>query len=113
MEWNPPKFKVLGIWFTNDLDNCEKNNYSEKFAEVKCLLRKFINTNHKWKNIALVNYPFIKNIEYYGPSVANTYSKCNAFWTQVFKAYDEFHNKIKLTNAGEVLSEPVCFKPQD
>ena len=39
MEWNPPKFKVLGIWFTNDLDNCEKNNYSEKFAEVKCLLR--------------------------------------------------------------------------
>ena len=28
MEWNPPKFKVLGICFTNDLDNCEKNNYS-------------------------------------------------------------------------------------
>ena len=24
MEWNPPKFKVLGIWFTNYLDNCEK-----------------------------------------------------------------------------------------
>ena len=19
MEWNPPKFKILGIWFTNDL----------------------------------------------------------------------------------------------
>ena len=39
MEWNPPKFKVLGIWFTSDLDNYEKNNYSEKFAEVKGLLR--------------------------------------------------------------------------
>ena len=24
MEWNPPKFEVLGIWFTSDLDNCEK-----------------------------------------------------------------------------------------
>ena len=24
MEWNTPKFKVLGTWFTNDLDNCEK-----------------------------------------------------------------------------------------
>ena len=24
MEWNPPKFKVPEIWFTNDLDNCEK-----------------------------------------------------------------------------------------
>ena len=34
---------------------------------------------------------------------------CNAFWTQVFKAYDEFHNKTKLTNAREVLSEPICF----
>ena len=34
MEWNPPKFKILGIWFTNNLDNCEKNNYSEMFAEV-------------------------------------------------------------------------------
>ena len=40
MEWNPPKFKVQGIWFTNDLDNSEKKKkkkkkkkYSEKFAE--------------------------------------------------------------------------------
>ena len=24
MEWNPPKFKVLGIWFTNDLENWKK-----------------------------------------------------------------------------------------
>ena len=37
MEWNLLKFKVLGIWFTDDLDNCEKNNYSEKFAEVLLL----------------------------------------------------------------------------
>ena len=72
-------------------------------------IRKFIHTNHKWKNIALVKYPLITNIERYGPRVANAYSKCNAFWTQVFKAYDEFHNKIKLTNEGEALSEPICF----
>ena len=167
MERNLPKFKVLGIWLTNDLDNCEKNNYSEKklssnffyllriwmkrliasFGSVAVLkplvlsklihlwillpnppdeytnslqklcyefvwnkkpdkinrktvhksvqegglglphlktfisalkltlIRKFINTNHKWKNIALVKYPFIKNIERYGPSVANAYSR--------------------------------------
>ena len=56
-----------------------------------------------------MKYPFIKNIERYGPRVANAYSKCNAFWTQAFKAYDKFHNKIKLTNTGEVLSEPICF----
>ena len=70
-------------------------------------IRKFINTNHKWKNITLARNPFIKNIERCGPRVANAYSKCNAFWTQVFKA--EFHNKLKLTNAGEVFSEPICF----
>ena len=31
MDWNPPKFKVLGIWFTNDLDNCGRIFF---FAEV-------------------------------------------------------------------------------
>ena len=71
--------------------------------------RKFINANHKWKNIALIKYPFIKNTELYGPRMVNAYSKCNTFWTQIFKAYDKFHNKIKLTNAGEVLSKPICF----
>ena len=30
MEWNPPKFKVLGIWFTSDLDNCEKKITTQK-----------------------------------------------------------------------------------
>ena len=35
MDWNPPKFKILGVWFTNDLKNCENLNYSEKFLETK------------------------------------------------------------------------------
>ena len=29
------------------------------------------------------------------------------------KAYDEFHNKIKLTNEGEALSEPICFNQRN
>ena len=37
MEWNPPKFKILGVWFTNDLQNCENLNYTEKFLETKKL----------------------------------------------------------------------------
>ena len=56
-----------------------------------------------------MKYPLIKNKGRYGPRVTNTYSEYNAFWTQVFKAYDEFYNKIKLTNAGEEVSEPTCF----
>ena len=56
-----------------------------------------------------MKYPFVKNKEHYGPRVTNGYSKYNAFRTQVFKVYDEFYNKIKLTNAGEAVSEPTCF----
>ena len=37
MEWNPPKFKILGIWFTNDLKECEVLNFSEKFLEIRAL----------------------------------------------------------------------------
>ena len=76
-------------------------------------IQKFINTNHKWQNIVLVKYPFIKNIECYGPSVANSYSKCNAFWTQVFKAYDEFHNKIKLKKRRRSTFGTYLFQPKD
>ena len=39
IEWNPPKFKILGIWFTNDLENCYDINYQEKLADVKHLFK--------------------------------------------------------------------------
>jgi len=42
LDWNPPKFKVLGVWFTNDLKNCENINYSEKFLEIKKLIQLWI-----------------------------------------------------------------------
>ena len=58
---------------------------------------------------ATVKYPFINQIECYGPKVANTYTKHNVFWTQVCIAYDEFHNKTRPMNTGEVLAEPICF----
>ena len=39
MEWNPPKFKILGIWFTNDLKDCEVVNFREKFSEIRVLYK--------------------------------------------------------------------------
>ena len=36
-EWNPPKFKILGIWSTNDLGSCARLNFDTKFQEVKSL----------------------------------------------------------------------------
>ena len=37
--WNPNMFKILGIWFTQGLKECEAINYNSKFHEVKKLFR--------------------------------------------------------------------------
>jgi hypothetical protein len=197
MEWNPPKFKVLGVWFTNNIKNCENINYSEKFEETKKLfqqwmkrcitplgriailkslilsklihlwillpnppedfiqnlqkicyvfvwnekqdrisrkttqksvmegglgipnlkifiqalkitwLRKLLYTNHKWKNIAIHNYPFLENIDNLGPSIPCCDK--NAFWTDVMNGYDTIFYKIHPNTSKELLAEPICF----
>ena len=37
MTWNPPKFKILGLWFTCDLEGMEKINTFDKYLEAKTL----------------------------------------------------------------------------
>ena len=37
MNWNPPKFKILGLWFTCDLHKMEKMNTYDKYIETKVL----------------------------------------------------------------------------
>lgn len=39
MTWNPAKFKILGIWFSNDLSDCIHINYKDKLLEIKNLYR--------------------------------------------------------------------------
>ena len=40
MKWNPPKFKILGIWFTNDLKECEVLSFSDFFlSEIRALYK--------------------------------------------------------------------------
>ena len=31
IDWNPPKFKILGVWLTADLTDCEEINYNNNF----------------------------------------------------------------------------------
>ena len=200
MEWNPSKFKVLGIWFTNDGKGCERLNYTEKFEEMKKLiqlwmkrlitplgrvailkslilsklihlwmwlpnpsqvsldalqkicfvfiwrekqdrinrktaqqhekngglgvpnlksfamslklswLRKYQFTNHKWRNIASSCYPFLNNIEKYGPGITNSGNMDpNPFWSDVFEAYRTIYAKIEPACVRELLSEPILF----
>ena len=37
--WNPTKFKILGIWLTENLDECDHINYNDKFAEINMLFK--------------------------------------------------------------------------
>ena len=37
--WNPDKFKILGVWFSTNLKECERLNYDEKLSEVKLLFK--------------------------------------------------------------------------
>ena len=30
--WNPSQFKILGVWFTQDLKDCERVNYNKKLC---------------------------------------------------------------------------------
>ena len=174
--WNPSQFKILGVWFTQDLKDCE-TIIMKSFFEVKALfntwskrliiplgrvailkslilsklvhlwillpdppddfvnnlqkmcfrfiwnnkqdkisrktavksvksgglgapdIRKYISalkimwirklkqTKHKWKNIALITYPFIIGLEQCGPNLYSQKAKSNIFWEHVFKAY--------------------------
>ena len=44
-EWNPKQFKILGIWFTQDLIECATINYTEKLSEVERLFRIWVKRN--------------------------------------------------------------------
>jgi hypothetical protein len=198
MQWNPYKYKVLGIWFTSEISDCANINYREKLGEVKRLfqmwlkrqitplgrvailkslilskltylwillpnppddfiqslqklcnnfvwkgndkisrkiaqrhvkeggigipnikvfidalkltwIRKFFQTNHNWRHIVLVNYPFLDDIRHYGPEVFHGYKKKNAFWGDVFCAYSKVFYNNTVGNVNEALSEPICF----
>ena len=37
IDWNPPKYKILGAWLTAHLIDCEEINYNDKFSEMKIL----------------------------------------------------------------------------
>ena len=39
MVWNPPTFKILGIWFTQSLKDMEDKNYNEKMREIRALFK--------------------------------------------------------------------------
>ena len=58
MEWNPPKFKILGLWFTNDISKLTEINIADKFIEV----RNMFNTWAKRMNTPLGRVAILKSL---------------------------------------------------
>ena len=42
MNWNPDKFKILGLWFTDDLEECVNINFRDKLEEIRKLYKIWI-----------------------------------------------------------------------
>ena len=59
-------------------------------------IRKLKQTKHKWKNMALVTYPFVIGLEQCGPNLYSQKAKSNIFWEHVFKAYRLLYYRIPL-----------------
>ena len=72
-------------------------------------VRKLFSTSHKWKNIAMYNFPFLHNLQRYGPCYLCLSAKDNTFWAHTFRAYKEFCNSIKLRENDELLAEPIFY----
>ena len=195
--WNPDRFKILGVWFTQNLEDCVNINYDENFLEIKTFfkiwlqrnitplgrvavlkslvlsklihlwillpdppdhfvknlqkmcfqfvwggkqdrisrksvtksvkngglnvpdiqkyifalklmwIRKLFTTTHKWKTIAVSNFPFLHDLHRYGPYYVSISAGSNMFWAHTFRAYKEFCNCVKFEKAEELLAEPV------
>ena len=72
-------------------------------------IKKLKISNHKWRNIPMELYPFLHQLEFYGPCFFNQTVKNNSFWSDVFKAYGIFFSKVKPNSTSQLLSEHVFY----
>lgn len=199
IKWNPQTFKILGITFTNDLNDCINVNFKDKFFEIKKLfktwlkrqitplgriavlkslilsklvylwlllpnppdsviddiqiaiyrfvwnrkpdrinrksagcsidlggigipnidlyvnalkltwIKKIHSSDHKWKQIFLMNSPILNNLNTLGSDIPITDICDNPFWIDVFKAYNSFGKKIFIEKKEDLLAEPLFY----
>ena len=85
MEWNPPKFKILGIWFTNDLKECEVLNFNDKFLENMSFVQGMV----KETPLGRVALAVLKSL---------ILSKIIHLWKLSYGCYCQTHQTTLLTN---------------
>ena len=75
----------------------------------KYWIKKLKISNHTWRNVPMELYPFLHQLECYGPCFFNQTVKNDSFWSDVFKAYGIFFSKVKPNSTSQLLSEPVFY----
>ncbi|XP_076472586.1 uncharacterized protein LOC143301988, partial [Babylonia areolata] len=71
-------------------------------------IRKLYTGTQTWRQILLKQCPEIINLNCY-EAKRFIKSKCNHFWKDVFVAFDQFNNHVKLQNYKELVSEPIFY----
>ena len=71
-------------------------------------MRKFLNANHKWKNISVM-FPIIRTPHVHGPYLLLKNSKLNLFWRHTLQAYKSFCCKVSPAKDDELVTEPLFY----
>ena len=65
MEWNPDKFKILGLWFTSNLANMTQINMADKFTEVRNMFLTWSKRmNTPLGRVAILKSPILSKLVY-------------------------------------------------
>jgi hypothetical protein len=108
MEWNPPKFKLLGLWFCNDLQNMAKLNLTDKLNECKKLFQVWLRrSSTPLGRVAILKSLILSKLTYLwlllpnppGDFIKQLQQMCFEF------VWDNKRDKIKRTVATQHISK--------
>jgi exonuclease III len=108
MSWNPTQFKILGLWFTNDLTKMTELNINDKFNETKKLFTTWMKrSSTPIGRVAILKSLILSKLVYLWIMLPNPpehiiqylQKKCYAF------VWDNKNDKVKRTIAVHSIQD--------
>lgn len=108
MEWNPPKFKILGLWFCNDLEKMAELNFTNKINEIKQLMNVWLQrTSTPLGRVAVLKSLILSKLTYLWMLLPNppddTLKKIQSMCFEF--VWDKKRDKIKRKVATQHISK--------
>jgi len=98
MAWNPPKFKILGLWFNNSLENMAEMNMNDKFKEIRLLFNTWSKrSSTPLGRVAVLKSLILSKLIYLWMLLPNPPNECiKQLQTQCFEfVWDKKRDKVK------------------